>query len=209
MVAKRVVASLGLCLPVAACGGSSKTHSSSSASQPSSTSSSATLPAGAPAGLAGVRGRVLARNEMKGYVPGRRALGTGAQAWVVVDQFPSGQRAARRLQRLRFIAGLREDLTGPGPNNLPGLSTVEQFGSAAAARSEIANAIGSAPRFPVSGIPGARGFGAAGSGYNVVFATGAYFYLVGAAAGPPGATGAPTPATVIAGAQHLYNRVKS
>jgi hypothetical protein len=151
---------------------------------------------------------------MKGFAPvGARKLGTGAANWVLVSQVPSAQKQSvtSRLQRLGFVAGLREDLTGP--NNVSGLSFVEQFGSAAAARSELADVVNEsapAPPFAASGIPGARGFGSASSGgFNVAFAKGGYFYLVGAASGPPGATGAPTPATVIAAAQRLYHRVGS
>lgn len=209
----RLVILLVGCLLTAGCGGLGKTKASSSQPQ-AAPSRSAPLPAGAPPGLAGVRGRVLVANEMKGFVPhGRRALGINAASWAVVDQVPPGQRAALTgmLERLGFVAGLREDLIGP--NHLVGLSTVEQFRSVAAARAELRAELalavaGPAPAFAVSGIPGARGFGAAGSGFNVAFADGRYFYLVGAESPPPGVPGGPTRASVIAAAQHLYGRVQ-
>jgi hypothetical protein len=154
---------------------------------------------------------VLRANELKGFVPaGRRGIGINAASWMVVNQVPPAQRAALidRLERLGFVAGLREDLIGP--NSLPGLSTVEQFQSAAAARAELADVtkdIGRAPGFAVPGIPAARGFGAPGEGFNVAFAKDRYFYLVGAEAGPAGTPRGPTRATVIAAAQRLYHRV--
>jgi hypothetical protein len=58
----------------------------------------------------------------------------------------------------------------------------------------------------VPAIGGARGFGGSAggtTGYNVAFASGPYYYLVGAGY-PPGAPGG---AAVILAAQHLYRRV--
>jgi hypothetical protein len=198
-------------LAVVGCGGSAKTHGSTSHTSTAAPSGSAQRQAAAPPGLAGVRGRVLRANELKGFVPvGPRGVGINAASWAVVDQVPPAQSAALigRLERLGFVAGVREDLVGP--NNVPGLSTVEQFHSAAAARAELADVMRDAaptPGFAVPGIPGARGFGAADTGFNVAFAKRNYFYLVGAAAAPPGTPGGPTRGLVIAAGQRLYQRV--
>jgi hypothetical protein len=100
-----------------------------------------------------------------------------------------------------------------------GLSMVEQFRSQAGARAELAEVVkqfktsipppARATPFPVPGIPSARGLAATGdTGANVAFTKGSYYYLVGAAGPPPGAQSAPTRATVIAAAQHLYHRVQ-
>jgi hypothetical protein len=61
--------------------------------------------------------------------------------------------------------------------------------------------------FAVSGVPGARGYYAAGSGINAAFADGSYCYLVGADEPPPGMTGVTTRASVMAAVQRLYRRV--
>jgi hypothetical protein len=55
--------------------------------------------------------------------------------------------------------------------------------------------------FAVSGVPGARGYYAAGSGINAVFSDGSYCYLVGAEEPPPGMAGVTTRASMIAAVQ--------
>lgn len=99
----------------------------------------------------------------------------------------------------------------------PGLSEVEQFRSARAARAEIAAESGPLPgagtygTFTVPGIPGARGFsflqGGSG-GINIAFAKGPYFYLVGQETPGQESVKAAT-AGLVAAAQHLYHRVST
>jgi hypothetical protein len=116
------------------------------------------------------------------------------------------------LARDGFLVGAREDLMNGGT---PGLSTVQQFRSPAAARDALRLYVsqskapgspgGSYAPFKVSGIPGAVGFslgGAKGGGINIAFTEGAYYYLVGQVGGSP-----QTIANLTAAAQHLYHRV--
>jgi hypothetical protein len=114
------------------------------------------------------------------------------------------------LQRLGFVAGVREDLVGP--DRLAGLSTVEQYRTPSGARGELAavapTLVGpGAKPFAVAGVPGARGYDTAGSGANIVFTDGPYFYLVGTEEAPSGTPGAANQATLAAAAQSLYRRV--
>jgi hypothetical protein len=93
------------------------------------------------------------------------------------------------------------------------VSIAEQFKTPAGARGEVANTLrlfkattaSSYKSFPVTGIPGAVGLGQTGQqgGVNVAFASGDYFYLVGAQL--PAA--ASSEAKVIAAAKRLYGRV--
>jgi hypothetical protein len=157
---------------------------------------------------------VLARNELPGFIGGQPTVDRNVHAWLTDDQTPPGQMApeTKTLRRLGFVAGAREDLTGSGE---PGLSIVEQFGSPAGARTELANQlrtfkaadVGYTP-FPVPGIPGALGLGAKAPppGLNVAFASGDYYYLVGEEV-PAVTTG--TERTLVAAAQHLHNRTRS
>jgi hypothetical protein len=66
-----------------------------------------------------------------------------------------------------------------------------------------------AATFAVPVIPGASGFGGASggtAGYNVAFADGVYYYLVGAG-WPTGTPSPPTRAALVTAAQDLYRRV--
>ena len=83
----------------------------------------------------------------------------------------------------------------------------------AGAHGEVANTLrrfkattaSSYKAFPVTGIPGAVGWGQSGQqgGVNVAFASGDYFYLVG----PQLPAAARSEAKVIAAAKRLYGRV--
>jgi hypothetical protein len=136
---------------------------------------------------------------------------------VFVDETPPPpQRSmeAAFLNHLGFVAGVRESLRADA-GRASGLSTVEEFRSAAGARAELSSVVKqflqSSPRswtFAVPRISGARGLGesdAAMTNVNVAFVSGRYVYLVGAG-GPAGGVDGPTRATVMAGAQHLYHR---
>jgi|SRR5450755_1677878 len=213
MIGKRIGLPLLACLVAGGCGGSGSTHSSTLSIRSSAAATAAQNPPGAPSGLAGIRGRTLIANELKGFSPsGQRQAGFTPASWVVVDQVPSTQRASvlATLQRLGFVAGVREDLVGP--DGLAGLSTVEQYRTASGAHAEL-TAVATTltgpgtKRLSVAGVPGARGYDNAGTAANIVFAEGAYFYLVGTQEAPSGTPGAPNQATLAAAAQSLYRRV--
>lgn len=132
---------------------------------------------------------------------------------MVVDLYPPNQRAAEiaRLQKLGFVAGLREHLAATSGNPSEAISVVEQFRTAQAAGRQVsseAKPTGGASAFSVAGIPGGRGFGGSGpqgSGENVAFAKGPYLYLIGF--GAPSGTSLPSRAVLSAAAVHLYRRV--
>ena len=198
-------------------GGCGASSSSSAGSHADAGTTSSVSAASAPAALAGVRGRVLVGGEMPGYSPqGRRLLGINARSWVFVDATPPPQRIkeAAFLNHIGFVAGVRESLRADG-GPASGLSTVEEFRSAAGARAELSSVVKQFLRsshrskaFAVPRIPGARGLGESDAGmanFNVAFVSGRYVYLVGAGGPTRGAHG-PTRATVVTGAQHLYHR---
>jgi hypothetical protein len=199
-------------------GGCGASGSSSAGSHADSVTTSRVSGASAPAGLVGVRGRVLLGGEMRSYSPqGRRLLGINARSWVFVDEMPPPQRSmeAAFLNHIGFVAGMRESLRADvGCAN--GLSTVEEFRSAAGARAELSSVVkqflqssSRSKAFAAPRIPGARALGesdVAMPNVNVAFVSGRYVYLVGAV-GPAGGADGPTRATVIAGAQHLYHRM--
>jgi hypothetical protein len=145
----------------------------------------------------------------------------GAAAWVAGDMFPAARatQEAARLRALGFVAGLSQHLMATNGSGHEGLLVVEQFGSAAEARAEAAAqykeqtapmAGGHVTPLALSGIPGVRAYKATSAqfgGYNVLFANGRYYYLVGA--GWPGNDRhPPSRALVTSAAQHLYQRVR-
>jgi len=133
--------------------------------------------------------------ELHGFNVAEPATATNPQAWVAVNQFPAGERAATagRLRRLGFTGGVREDLAwaapsapGSGPPAAAGLSIVEQFHTPAGARSELTAelpALEPGTPITVAGVPGASGYSSSGGGQdfaNVLFTSGPDLYLVGA-----------------------------
>lgn len=168
-----------------------------------------------PSALQGVAGRLLRGGELAGYNPqGSRVLGENVNSWVVADQYPPFQRAkvAAALRRLGFVAAVREHLAPTSGNPSEAISVAQQFRTPSGARAQLANEArlpGGATTFSVAGIPDARGFGGSspeGSGQNVAFTKGAYFYLVGM--GAPNGVSLPSRATLEAAATHLYRRVQ-
>lgn len=166
----------------------------------------------------GIRARVLASNELADFTSSGVSVFATVQKWLSNpnDQQSAAQAAAEKamLTRQGFKTGAVENLTGPSPN--AGLSIVEQFRAARAARAALAfyvsqfknpkaqSADGTYASFSVSGIPGAVGFtlGGASGGANIAFARGAYYYLVGR----EGGTRADR-AGLAAAARHLYRRM--
>lgn len=219
-----VVASL-----LAGCGSSHKATSSSSASIPppprEPQGPPAAIPPNAPPAIKAMARRVLVAGDLPGLAPqGPRTLGMNAGMWIAEEGReglpPSEQAKERaRLEGLGFITGVRERLApaggAAGSATAEGLSIVIRFRSASGARSDEAAEVQmsrahGAPPFPVSGIPGAAGFGGTSggtTGYNVTFTVGPYYYLVGAGY-PAAAKGAPTRAQLITAAQRLYARVR-
>lgn len=204
------------------CGGTTHTttvrSTASTASSAATTPSPARLPPGGPPALRGVFGRVLAANELAGFRPqGRRVLGINASGWVVETEVPASLKAQEtaRLQRLGFVAAIKERLIPRNGMPSEGLSIVEQFRSQSAAVAELAaqtrmlKAAGPLPTFSVPGIPGGIGSGGSrpeNSGENVAFTKGAYYYLVGVG-WRTGIPSPPTRAALVAAAQRLYGRV--
>jgi hypothetical protein len=144
----------------------------------------------------------------------RRLLAPSTSTGLVRIAAPAHIHVTARLRRLGFVAGINEQLHGLFPMQAQAVSVVEEFHSAAAARAELAYeyktsavARGQAlERYHVGGIPGALGFNAhygRTTGMNVMFTSGAFFYLIGAAVSRPG-HGAPTRASLIAAAQTMY-----
>jgi len=194
---------------LAGCGGSSHKTSTAATSAPATTVSTTTT--STPA--SGIASRLLASNELPaGFTGSQPSVENTISGWLANTQTPSQEVASetKRLTRLGFLAGAREDLTGPSG---AGISVAEQFKTPGGARSELANGLkrfkAAEARFykafRVAGIPTALGFAETGQppGVNIAFASGDYFYLVGAQI-PATAT---SEAKIIAAARRLYRRV--
>jgi len=183
-----------LCLMAAGCGGGG----SSSSSTPS-TSTGATAARKLAVDL---RPLLLKDNALPGYHRARQPMATSdPQTWAsAVQDDPN------RLRQIGFVAGARADLQNASAN--AGLTLVERFKTAAAARKEIPFTIAlnggpkSVTRFKVPGVPGAYGFasGGAGGGRNVLFTKGPDYFVVGYIQGK----GAPSTKELIATAQKQY-----
>ena len=147
---------------------------------------------------------------------------TKAAGWALESE-PGSPAAVRgrhitRLQRLGFTAGVREQLEPAGGGPAESISLAERFTSHSAARAELQaqiaqlNAQGGFTFFAVPAISGGRGLattpGGPITGFNIAFAKGAYFYLVGAGF-PAGTSPAPTREGLITAALRLYRRVHS
>jgi len=163
----------------------------------SATSARSTLP---------LTARVLHVGNFLGLRPQNRVVVVRSpEKWALTE--PSGASFdAALLTKDGFAGGIFEELHWQA-RNFDGLSMVVQLGSPAAAREylTIYNGVGDTAPFPVSGIPGARGFGDQG-GINIVFADGDYAYLVGAG-WQPGSTHTVTKTQLLAAAKLLYHRV--
>jgi hypothetical protein len=199
---------------LAGCGSSS--HKTTTHPAATATTPGAPAPAKPPPGFVG---RVLTNNELPGFTGSPTSPESSVVAWVSVSGFPANRQAGeeKRLTRLGFVQGLREDLMD---GSTPGISIVEQFRTPLQARAENAYGAAQFPKessgqgkyttFAVPGIPGALGYGVLASGgqggINIGFAKGPYAYLVGEELGAQGSPKASI-ADLIAAAQHLYRRV--
>lgn len=149
--------------------------------------------------------RVLHAGEFLGLKPQNPVvLVRSPERWATHEP-PGASFDAALLRKDSFAGGIFENLRWQAQNT-DGLSMVVQLGSPAAARQylTIYNGTGDTVPFPVSGIPGARGFGDRG-GINIVFADGDYAYLVGA--GWDGSTQTVTKAQLLSAAKLLYHRL--
>ena len=153
--------------------------------------------------------RALHAGDFLGLNPvGTTAVTRSASQWARTFASPT---TTASLREVGFVGGLPERLHWEG-NDVDGLSVTTQLDSPSHARAYMKRIYAddpSQPRFPVTGIPGAIGFGTISGGQggiNVVFADGAFVYLVGAGWGPD-ASRPPTKAQLTAAARLLYNRV--
>ena len=162
-----------------------------------------------------LRAQLLKTNELAGFHPAgaRRPFGYDAASWLEALEIPQRERTreAQRLNRLGFQGGIEERLRPiKRSTNEEGTSLIEKFPSNSAAKAELAAQVqvakgNGASEFPVSAIPGARGFSETGN-INVAFAEGRNYYLVGLAF-PPGSSGAPGRGDVIAAAKRQFTRL--
>jgi hypothetical protein len=214
-----VVLCVAICAAVTGCGAghTSVSHSISA----STTTTAASTPAMPTVPPAGILGRVLITNELKGFTGSPSGIDTGIRSYLAEEE--SGVSSTQmnadyaRLKRLGFMRGVVENLA---MGATPGVSWVEEFPSPQAAGAELAAEIAEDKKgpsaadyaaFAVPGIPGARGisFLSGGQGgINIAFVKGPYYYLVGQELGPSESAHAGI-ANLIAAAQHLYRRVSS
>jgi hypothetical protein len=209
-----------LLILLAGCGGSShKTASAVSSTTAASPPPPPSLPPGVvPPNAPSVRalaGRGLKAGDITGFAPQGEAAATNAKAWVAVEGYPASERTSevRRLERLGFVSATSAHLARSAGSGSEALSIVIRFRSPRSALANVeqevkTNDAHGAKPFAVAGIPGAKGFGGvfgSGSGYNVAFAVGPYYYLAGVGY-PTGTPGAPTKEQLIAAARRLYGR---
>lgn len=168
--------------------------------------------------------RLIESSEFPGFVSvsgQSTTLDKTSQQW----ESGSGDTAAQsatdiaRLRKEGFVAVVIRQLGTPIQEPWSGLSWVMQLGAPKDALSELAADVqkeksttkspDTYQSFRVSGIPNARGYrlsGSSGTGYNVVFADGAFLYLLGFGwSGNPKKP--PTQAQLIAAATKQYKRV--
>ena len=174
-------------------------------------------------GKSGASAALSARNLVASDFPGFRLavpdIVDGASQWVLRDMFPPAQAAKETaaLQREGFLGGLSQHLMATDGTGHEGLLVVAQFESPAGARAEATRQYaqqtkpmpgGHVTIFPVPRVPGARAYKAIGAqfgGYNVLWADGRYYYLVGAG-WPGGDPHPPSRALVLTAAQRVYQR---
>jgi hypothetical protein len=159
--------------------------------------------------------RVLAPSALPGFMLTADAAPVhSASEWALVGRSRTPVRETARLRSLGFTAGYDEQLHGRYPVAASAVSVVERYRTAAGARGELAYRYrqlqlqpgAKVTTFSVPGIPGAHGVRVDSRGnvdMNIVFASGSYFYVVGAGF-PAGAHGAPGQAQLSTAAATLY-----
>lgn len=142
-----------------------------------------------------------------------RVLAPSTERGFIRTAPPSTIRPTGRLERLGFTGGVNEQLHGVYPLKAEAVSIVEHFRTVGAAQAELtyryrtltSGHTHKLQRFSVSGIPGAVGWSehrGATTDTNVMFASGAYYYLVGSEVHGAG-QGTPS-RNLTAAAQTLY-----
>jgi hypothetical protein len=158
--------------------------------------------------------RVLPASVLHGFITTQRPTTVrSAQTWAArVERSTTPAREALRLERLGFVAGVRQQLHGRFPLAAEAVSVVERYRTLAGARAELAYqrtmaeaAWADEQVTPLRGIaiPGAVGWIARAphiAAINVMFSAGREFYIVGSVAAP-GTHGAPTTGQMIGAAQ--------
>jgi len=158
--------------------------------------------------------QVLPASALHGFITTQRpAVTRSAQTWAArVERSATPAREAARLERLGFVAGVREQLHGRFPLAAEAVSVVEQYRTLVGARAELAYqrmmAESSWADEHVTllrgiAVPGALGWIARGphlAAVNIMFSSGRDFYIVGLG-GAPGTRGAPTAGQMVAAAQ--------
>ena len=158
--------------------------------------------------------RVLPDSALHGFITTQRPTAVhSAQTWAArVERSTTPAREAARLERLGFVAGIREQLHGRFPLAAEAVSVVERYRTLAGARAELAYQrtmaeTGWADEHVTLlrgiAIPGAVGWIARSphiAAVNIMFSVGREFYIVGSGAAP-GTRGAPTAGQMIGAAQ--------
>jgi hypothetical protein len=158
--------------------------------------------------------RVLPASALHGFITTQRPTTVrSARTWAArVERSTTPARESARLERLGFVAGVREQLHGRFPLAAEVVSVVERYRTLAGARAELAYQrmmaeTGWADEHvtPLRGIaiPGAMGWIARGphiAAVNIMFSAGRDFYIVSSGAAP-GTRGAPTAGQMIGVAQ--------
>lgn len=206
-----LIAGAGIAMILAACGGGSAAHHPAA---PQPTSSSATVDRSSVRPPRGFAGRLLADNELPGFLIARVVVYRSANAFVGSEQLSPSATAAetQMLVRHGFRVAATEELDHQG---VAGLSLVAGFASPAAARAvlsfyvakfrRLGGGSGAFAFFPVAGIPRAVGFrlgDATSAGSNVAFTDGNYYYLLGQEGSGTGPEG-----NLAAAARRLYHHV--
>ena len=158
--------------------------------------------------------RVLPDSALHGFITTQRPTAVrSAQTWAArVERSTTPAREAARLERLGFVAGIREQLHGRFPLAAEAVSVVERYRTLAGARAELAYQRAMAETGWADehvtllrgiAIPGAVGWIARSphiAAVNIMFSVGREFYVVGSGAAP-GTRGAPTAGQMIGAAQ--------
>ncbi len=158
--------------------------------------------------------RVLPDSALHGFITTQRPTAVhSAQTWAArVERSTTPAREAARLERLGFVAGIREQLHGRFPLAAEAVSVVERYRTIAGARAELAYQRATAESGWADehvtllrgiAIPGAVGWIARSphlAAVNIMFSVGREFYVVGSGAAP-GTRGAPTAGQMIGAAQ--------
>jgi hypothetical protein len=154
---------------------------------PSATRVTANVGANAP-----LSARVLDPSTLPGFMLSTDAAPVrSASEWAAVERAQAPSREAARLRAIGFVGGFDEQLHGRSAVSAEAVSVVERYQTTSGARQELADRSAqllSQPgskvsTFAVPAIPGARGVrveGRGNAGLNILFASGPYFYSVGA-----------------------------